>query len=111
MNTSHWIANAMATPSANTGNPPALDPPWLPARAMSTATTTAMTVLMSALRLFSFTDRFLSLARRVLLHGRCHRSSGHPYVQQRGRRPLSLRSGQGFVWVADPLPLPGAVLF
>src|SRR6476661_8535450 len=104
MNTSHWITKAMATPSANTGKPPILDPPWLPARAISTATTTAMTVLMSALRLFWFTDSFLSpgpphaAARPVPSAPR--RARFHPTTTQPWWPcPLGVRSVSGIVWV------------
>ena len=72
-------------------NPPILDPPWLPARAMSTATTTATRTLIIALRLFPFMQvrSFHGLPRAAARH--CS---------------LGLRSGDGGVWVGSRAPTP-----
>ena len=46
MNAMTWIAKAAATARANTGTPPMVAPPWLPAIATSAPTTRATTIAM-----------------------------------------------------------------
>ena len=49
-NATHWITNANATHRANTGKPPTVLPPWLPATATPAATATATGRATSAAR-------------------------------------------------------------
>ena len=65
MKTTHWMTNARMTHSANTGKPPTVAPPWLPATATRAAMTTTTGRATSALRSdFFMAPSYPSVRRR-----------------------------------------------